>query len=227
MADCAGVVVIPCAEQGRWSSFLTSLCGLGLPAGWSVLPVHGSSPASNANVGIAQALDRGAAHVLLLDDDLVLMPYALTRLLARNVDAVVGLSFLRKPPFSPIWMHTNSPMPGNFIETPPKGDALVPLAAGTAGGLLVGRRALELVGYPWFTLGQIGGALDQWNNDLWFCQRLTDVGIQLWGDPTVRFGHTGSMEVWPHVENGTWSKVLAVNGVPFAVLPWNQEASEP
>jgi hypothetical protein len=69
-------------------------------------------------------------------------------------------------------------------------------------------------------LGQVGDQQDQWNNDLWFCQRLTDVGVQLWGDPTVRFGHLGSIEVWPHEANGQWSKVLAVNGVPFVALPW-------
>jgi hypothetical protein len=220
MSDCAGLVVIPCAEQGRWSAFWTCVTGLELPAGWSVLPVRGSSPASNANLGVRTALERGAEAVFLLDDDLLFASDVLVRLLARQVEAVVGLSLLRRPPLSPIWMHTNAPDLGNFIETAPRTADLIPLAAGTVGGLLVRAEVLRWIDYPWFTLGQVGDQQDQWNNDLWFCQRLTDVGVQLWGDPTVRFGHLGSMEVWPHEANGQWSKVLAVNGVPFVALPW-------
>jgi GT2 family glycosyltransferase len=214
-----GAIGVPCAEQARWSSFWGCLEELVRPPGWAVVPVRGSSVAANRNLIAKIALERGAEWVFWLDDDLVFKPDVLMKLLARHCEAVVGLSLRRVPPFEPLWFTENVPEQAYMLKTLPADDALVPIAAGTSGGLLTSRRVLEAVGHPWWTLGQFAGREDEWCDDMDFCRRLTRAGVQLYGDPSTHFGHIMNCDVWPY-KNGTWNRALARNGQAFAVIPW-------
>jgi hypothetical protein len=215
----AGVIGVPCAEQARWSAFWGSVCDLERPAGWQVVPGRGSSVASNRNLIVRRALELEAEHVFFLDDDLVFNNQVLLRLLARNVEAVVGLSLRRQPDFEPLWFHTNQPTLDSMVRTLPTDGALMRLAAATSGGLLVKTDVFRRIEPPWWTLGQFEGRADEWNDDLDFCRKLAAAGVPLYGDPSVRFEHTTNLQVVPHFENGRWFVVLARGGQAIAALP--------
>lgn len=207
-----GVIGVPCGEQGRWSAFWGSLCDLERPAGTRVLPGRGSSVAANRNLIASLALDMGAEWVFWLDDDLTFRPDTLLRLLRHDVPVVVGLSVQRHRGFEPLWLHRNTNTPDAFYTSPPpslRADGLVPIAACTSGGMLTRRAALEAVGGPhWWTLGQFGPP-DQWCDDLDFCRQLTEAGVPIYGDPSVRLGHLASVELWPHqLDDGRWTTIL-------------------
>ena len=62
------------------------------------------------NVLAAEALRRGAGHILYVDDDVVLPPDALVRLLARDVPVVSGVYYRRRPPSQACpWRTSRSP----------------------------------------------------------------------------------------------------------------------
>jgi GT2 family glycosyltransferase len=216
--------------QGRWSSFWSSVASLELPPGVVIRTGRGCSPAANRNGLIREALASQASWIWFLDDDLVFHPDVLRRLLGRlddpEVEAVVPLSFQRQPPFLSLWFTRAVPERSAMIETLPPPGPLVPLAAATFGGLLIRTSALERMPQPWVTIGQIGP--EDWNDDLFFCRQLAVAGVRLWGDSTVRIGHTTDIEVWPHYSEDTgWAVVFARNLTPFVMQPWGESPPVP
>ncbi len=223
-----GVIAIPCAEQARWSSFHACLAAVVKPDGTVTKFVRGGSPARNRNTLIKDALASQAEWVWFLDDDLVFDDQTLLKLLAHfenpAIEAVVPLSFMRRPPFQAIWMTGERSYADLMTTLPPPTDGLVALGAATFGGLLVRTSALARMTFPYVTLGQLDP--ESWNDDIYFCRKLADeAGVQLWGDSSVRLGHTMDVELWPHydAELGGWSAVFARGTVPFLMQPWGQD----
>lgn len=172
------------------------------------------------------ALEMGAQWVWFLDDDLTFRPDVLKKLLARmdadGLEAIVPLSFRRQPPFRALWFQEIAPALDAMMETVPPPGQLVPLKASTFGGLLVRTSVLRRMKPPYVALGQF--VPDQWDDDLYFCRKLAATGCQLWGDPSVQFGHTTDMEVWPHYDPEMgWSVVFARGTVPFLMQPWGSD----
>lgn len=224
------LIAIPCAVQGRWSSFWACVSELNLPPRVVIRTGRGCSPATNRNGLIDEAVALGAQWIWFLDDDLTFGPDALTRLLRRfddpAVDAVVPLSFRRQPPFRALWFDRTVPELDAMKDTLPPPGPLVPLTAATFGGLLVRMSALRAIPKPYVALGQF--VPDQWDDDLYFCRKLSEAGVQLWGDSSVQFGHTTDVEVWPHYDTATgWSVVFARGTVPFLMQPWGETQPEP
>jgi hypothetical protein len=218
-----GLIAIPCAVQGRWSSFWACVSELDLPPRVVIRTGRGCSPATNRNGLILEAFRLGASWVWFLDDDLTFHPGVLKRLLMRlddpAVEAVVPLSFRRQPPFHALWFQRSSPEVGAMVSTLPPPGPLLPLTDATFGGLLVRTAVLHRMEEPWVAIGQIKS--DEWCDDLYFCRKMADAGVQLWGDSTVRCGHTTDVEVWPHWDevNG-WTVVFARGTEPFLMQPW-------
>lgn len=222
------VIGIPCLETGRWSSFWACVNDLERPAGAIVKTCRGASPADNRNRLIEYTLSVGAQWLFWLDDDLTFGPDVLMKLLAigtKGYPALVGLSLNRRFPFQPLWFGRNDPDPSALLSELPDPDRLVPIAGSTFGGLLIRTDVLRRMTPPWTTIGQVVNP-EQWNDDLYFCRKLADEGhVQLYGVPSVRFGHTCNIELWPHYEAGEWSRVLVRGTQPFAALPWREETA--
>ncbi|HEX2594751.1 MAG TPA: glycosyltransferase [Rhizomicrobium sp.] len=223
------MIAIPCAVQGRWSSFWACVSELNLPPRVVIRTGRGCSPATNRNGLIDEAFALGAEWIWFLDDDLTFGPDALIRLLQRfedpKVDAVVPLSFRRQPPFRALWFDRTEPSIEAMKDTLPPPGELVPLTAATFGGLLMRTAVLRTIPKPYVALGQF--VPDQWDDDLYFCRKLSEAGVQLWGDSSVQFGHTTDVEVWPHYSAETgWSVVFARGTVPFLMQPWGADVPE-
>ncbi len=229
----SGLIAVPCAEQARWSSFWACVSSVMKPDGTITKLVRGSSPAKNRNILLREALDRGLDWVWFLDDDVVFEETTLLRLLAHfenpAIEAVVPLSFMRRPPFQAIWMtHADAKQASLLTTLPPPEAGLVPLGAATFGGLLVRTSAVRKLSEPFVTIGQIDQI--EWNDDVYFCRKLAqEAGVQLWGDPSVKLGHTMDVELWPHYDAalGGWSAVFARGSTPFLMQPWGHDEPEP
>ncbi len=236
-----GVIAIPTAVSARWASFWQAVTEMDAPPGmqWGkdivVRIGRGCSPATNRNGLIEEAKKLGAKWIWFLDDDLVFFPNSLTRLLEHfknpEIEAVVGLSFHRQPPFKALWFHTPDPAKEAMHGTlPPPEDGLVRLYACTFGGLLVRMSAIERMEPPYVALGQF--VPDQWDDDIYFCRKFTQAGGKLWGDSSVKFGHTTDIEIWPYYNKDNpdvmpgWSVVFGRALVPFVMQPWGQDESQ-
>lgn len=222
-----GIVAIPCAVQARWSSFWECVNALQLPPRVEIRTGRGCSPATNRNGLIEEAKTLGCQWIYFLDDDLTFHPDTLLRMLKHlenpALDAVVPLSFRRQPPFRALWFTEIAPEIDKMLATLPPPGPLVPLKAATFGGLLVRMSVFERMSKPYVALGQF--VPDQWDDDLYFCRKLAEAGVQIWGDSSIRFGHTTDMEIWPHYDDamGGWTVVFARGTVPFFFQPWGQD----
>ncbi len=231
-----GVVAVPTAVSARWASFWAAVTEMDLPEGVVVRVGRGCSPATNRNGLIEEAKALGAEWIWFLDDDLVFFPDSLKRLLTHfenpAIEAVVGLSFHRQPPFKALWFHTADPAKEAMHGTlPPPDDGLVRLYACTFGGLLIRMSAITRMEKPYVALGQF--VPDQWDDDIYFCRKFTEAGGALWGDPAVKFGHTTDIEIWPYYNADAnpglppgWSVVFGRSLVPFVMQPWGHEDAE-
>lgn len=228
-----GLIAVPCGVQGRWTSFWASHAELRVPPGVRTQTGRGRSPAQNRNGLIEIAQAAGARWIWFLDDDLVLPPDALLRLLPHldreDVDAVVPLSFDRSVPFPALWMaegefETDGTV--GLMKQLPEPGALTPLSAATFGGLLVKLSMIERMTKPYVAIGQYHP--EKWTDDVFFCRNLVNAGGKLWGDSSVVLGHTTDVEIWPHhsPEFG-WTVMFARSTKPFLMQPWGEPAPEP
>ncbi len=185
-----------------------------MPEGAVLKVARGEDRAYNRNglIAIAQALQ--AEWICLFDDDLVMLPDAITKLLKHfddpAIEVVVGLSFMRQDPTRALWMRD-----GDTLRALPPPGELEPLESATFGGMLIRLSAIAKIERPYVTLG----------DDREFCAKLRAAGVQVWGDSSVRFGHTTDMEIWPHYDEANgWTVVYARNLEPKAIQPWGQPA---
>lgn len=226
-----GIIGVPCREQGRWTPFWMCVDRLIRPEGWRLEVQCNNSVAYARNIIAQKALNEGADHVFWLDDDLLFSEDVLTKLLARDVDIVIGLSMMRARrdtpgcSYKPLW--SNQPLdyttgypvwtPVDAIERTANG--MMPLTSGTGGGVLTKTDVFRLVEPLWWTMGQIRA--DLYYEDIWFYQKCLDAGLTIWGDPDTKFGHIHPVAIWPHDDaDGQWSTVIADGFEGFIRQPW-------
>ena len=145
------------------------------------------------------AIQRKADYIFWIDDDMVIPPDALTKLLAHNKDICSGLYFGRgnyKPLLFDLNMERNA---DNLIEKAsfnqrldyPQ-DELFKVGAVGFGCVLTRVSILEAMEKEWGGwFNFIGG----YGEDLSFGIRCADMGIETWVDPSVKCGHIGQIIV--------------------------------
>ncbi len=123
-------------------------------------------------------------HLFFVDSDMYFQPDVLDKLLASDKD-IIGAQYYRrnetkdKDPVVP----TRYDMPG--MSYPNR--IFVNYAAGT-GCLLIKREAFEKIPKPWFGLG----TEDNWlGEDVFFCKKAKENGIETWMDAGLAVGHIG------------------------------------
>lgn len=146
------------------------------------------------------AIQRNADYIFWVDDDMVIPPDALTKLLAHNKDICSGLYFGRgnfKPLLFDVDVKRNK---DNLIES-----------FDITQRLDYQDNSLEKVGGVGFgcCLTKVGGVLDkmleEWGTcfdfiqgkgeDLSFAVRCEDMGFETWVDTSVKCGHIGQLIV--------------------------------
>ncbi len=226
-----GAIGIPCREQGRWSTFWECVGRLDLPPNCLRSPIvrYNNSVAQARNQIAKEAVNLDLDWVFWLDDDMLFAADVLMRILQRPEQIVIGMTMLRctgDGQFRPIWSNQPIERDGrhviwtalepNLMQRESNG--LVRLLSGTGGGVLTRRAVFETLPAPWWEMGQYDP--EMFWEDLSLYEKATAAGFDIWGDPTIRFGHYNATVSWPKENSdGTWSTVFANGFHGFIELP--------
>ena len=143
------------------------------------------------------AIENGFDNVLWLDSDMLFPPNTLTKLEAYNMDMVTGLYVKRHEPVEPVLYEK--------IEEPERGrdgklianiasytnyprDAFFPVAGCGFGCVLTSTKLLKHV---WDEYGPAFTPYPWASEDISFCNRVNQLGYQIYCDSSVSCGHIG------------------------------------
>jgi hypothetical protein len=217
----------PCREYLPCSAFNDSLANLETFPG--VLPIFqartGVLPGQRNRI-CREAQRVGADWVWMLDDDQLFAPDTLKKLLAHNVDAVIGIALRRKPPFAPLlYDRIDSDGGAHQFYLKPYHSGLIPIAGAGLGSLLIRREVLDAIGDPWFTFERSRLNDDDYAEDFPFYQKLREAGFQLHADLNVRILHSFSAFISAQRgKDGQWMTVMSEEQ-PFAAMPPAEDPS--
>lgn len=213
----AGLVAVPCRpDHARHVDFFRGFLQLAVPDGSIKQLYPGFFPHNNRNAAVREALDLGLAWVFFLDDDQLLHPDSLTRLLAHDRDVVSCNLLSKDAPFMPYLFFATNAVGAGYADTlDRKGRGVVEVAACGLGGVLVKTDVFRALPEPWF-------AVDQHlkTDDLYFCREAKKAGYAIHCDLDVLSGHIVNASVWPEWDPITrkWRTAIVVNnGATFYV----------
>lgn len=195
-----GMIGIIGDHAARYTWFSQCLAALEKPEGTVVEWRVGANRGAMRNELAHACLDQGCDWIFFIDDDQAFHRGVLNRLLAHEQPVVSGLIVGRKAPFLPTAYADK--MGGRYRPLDLRsvgGNNLVAVAAVGTGGLLVRSEALRQLdpSVHWFYYSEALG------EDLYFCERLTDAGVQIVVDTGCRIGHIAPAAVFPTF-NGEW-----------------------
>lgn len=203
----AGVVGVASHQLGRYREFDKCLNEVWIPPNSIRDWYLGLCVPRNYNDAIKTTLEFAKEWLWILDDDHVFPRELLLNLLERDVDIACPLYVRRCPPFKPV-LHADAK--GEFRRYDwdylnGKSGLVDITADGSAptGGMLIRRRVLEKLQYPWFESGKIDPELGSW--DIWFCEKARQAGFKIYVDTDNTIGHIMHMALWPQRnEDGTY-----------------------
>ena len=140
-----------------------------------------------------KAIDNGFTHVLWLDSDMVFGPQIVDDLLFCGKDMVCGAFVSRHPNYGPC-VYKSIEDPGNlepvdlFGTTPFRVDGC---------GFAAVLTSVELLKAVWDRFGTCFRPTEKYGEDIAFCDRVKQIGGEIWCDPSVRVGHIALTPVYP------------------------------
>jgi hypothetical protein len=216
-----GTIVVASSDLARYPGFTVSLLHLQRPPGTEWRFQVGLNVAASLNQGIQTMVGE---WVWIMGDDHILPPDTLMRLLAHNKDVIVPVCVRRKPPFIPVIFkkpEEGTPEwrfpPWKWTELPKEGGVHKIWVAGSA-GMLIRRRVLEDMPFPWFEVGQQDS--QQLNEDSYFCTKLQRMGVDIHVDLDTWIGHVTPCVLWPaRTKDGSWTVEVRFDGQMKMQLP--------
>lgn len=189
------LICIPCMDMVH-TAFMQSLLGLKI-VGEASCSIKTSSLIYDArNTLCKEAVEGGYDRMLWLDSDMVFQPDTMARLSKRldeGVEIVTALCFRRKPPIKPtIYKEVGFVKQGGetrpaaiYYEDYPKDSLFEVRGHGFACVMMkteIAERVAEKYRLPFSPALGFG-------EDLSFCGRLTELGVKLWCDSSIKVGH--------------------------------------
>ena len=204
-------VVVPCRpDQARQIDFFVRLMKLDLPPGSHIRFYPGFFAHHNRTLGTRDALKAGADYVFFVDDDQLLLPDAVTRLMAHDVDVVsVNLLYKEKP--WEAYMFDRLPS-GLYVRELGTQRGLVEVDACGLGGVLVKTSVFRsITEHEWFAVSPEAGT-----DDLYFCTLVKKHGYRVMVDLDTPSGHINYSAVWPVWNGDKWEVLVTLaNGGEF------------
>ena len=149
------------------------------------------------NLLVEKALEKGCTHVLFIDDDMIIPPDALVKLLEHDVDIVCGLAFRRLAPYDPCIFTIHEEKDVYPIEVINKG--LVDIDACGSAFILIKTKVFKKMPKPWYVWGDksLGIYEDKGGlgEDISFSLRAKRMGFRVCCDTDVILGHIGEEEI--------------------------------
>lgn len=142
-----------------------------------------------------RAIDGGFTHVLWLDSDMTFKPDIVDDLLWCGKDMVCGAFVSRKPPYGPC-VYTSIEDPANMTKVENFGTEPFRVDGCGFATVLTTVNLLETVQTHF---GPPFQPTEKYGEDLAFCDRVKQLGREIWCEPTVRPGHIAHIPVYAGV----------------------------
>jgi glycosyltransferase involved in cell wall biosynthesis len=153
--------------------------------------IWGANIAQNRTNGIKTATEKyDTKWVFFVDDDMVVPPDCIIRMIEADKDIVSGFCVLRKKPFTPCaWMHDpdNPKFYKSISEWPD--DSLIKVDAVGGACMLVKTEVFRHIKRPWFHFYS-DRDMDM-GEDIFFCRKAKRKGYDIWLDTGLIIGHVG------------------------------------
>lgn len=166
----------------------------------------GFFPQYNINNAVQEAFKLGLDWIFIIDDDQILPPDTLLKLLAHDKDICVVNLLYRTPPFNPYLYESSDETgaaKGMCLE---ERSGLVEVAACGTGGILIKTKVFEKLEQPYFTHDNVLATYD-----LYFCMKAKQAGFQIYCDLNAPSGHIVTAVIWPLHEGGKWRTGVVIN----------------
>ena len=139
-----------------------------------------------------RAISLGYTHVLWLDSDMTFDENILDDLLFCGKDMVCGAFVSRRPPYGPC-VYTDITDPANMKKDENFGTE--PFRVDGCGFAAV-LTSVSLLDAVQANFGTCFRPTEQYGEDLAFCDRVKQLGREIWCEPTVRPGHIAHVPVY-------------------------------
>jgi hypothetical protein len=216
LLDKPGLIAVPCRpDNARHVLFYQHMMILDRPAGSKMQLFPGFFAHLNRNKAVRQALAEDLAWVFFVDDDQLLMPDALMRVLAHDRDIVTVNLLYKDHPFAPFLFFDTNEHGAGHIETLEQQRGLLDVKACGLGGVLVKTDVFRHLPEPWFDVDE-----HLKTDDFYFCRAATRAGYTIQCDLEVRSGHLALTQVWPEWDEDaqTWrTAVIIGSGVQINI----------
>ena len=131
-------------------------------------------------------------HVLWLDSDMTFSDSIVEDLLFCGKDMVCGAFVSRRPPYGPC-VYTDISDPGNMKKVEDFGAE--PFRVDGCGFAAV-LTSVDLLKAVWNKFDTCFRPTEKYGEDLAFCDRVKQIGREIWCEPTVRPGHIAHVPVY-------------------------------
>lgn len=196
------------AETARFIDFYRTRDALVLPLGSECRLYPGFFPNYPINDAVLDAINGGFTHLFIVDDDQMLPPDTVERLLKHDVDIVACNLLTRTPPFGPyMFRDANEDGVANQIELPsPKVEGpLIEVHSCGTGGILIKTEVFRKLDFPFFYHDDILKTYD-----MYFCRNARRAGFKIHVDLSCPSGHIALCAIWPKLVNGEWKTIVIV-----------------
>jgi GT2 family glycosyltransferase len=159
----------------------------------------GGYVAHNRNNLVSTAKERGATHLMFIDNDMKFKPSAIQRLIDADKD-IIGVNYNArgvpgKPSISTVKLldaQGNLPNDGSTREFE-VGPALFKVGALGTGFMLIKMSVFEKLIRPYFVAFEEEGG-EHHTEDVEFCIRAREAGYDVYCNPTIKILHIGTYE---------------------------------
>lgn len=132
----------------------------------------------------ARFMNGDGTHLFFVDSDMKFEPDVLDTLLAHDKDIVGARYYRRQGKEKDPAVKTRFDMPGMSLP-----DHIYKNYATATGCMLIKREAFEKIPRPWFSLGPVDKPEGE---DIYFCRKAKEAGVEIFEDPTLQVGHVGT-----------------------------------
>ena len=139
-----------------------------------------------------RAIEGGFTHVLWLDSDMTFKPDIVDDLLWCGKDMVCGAFVSRRPPYGPC-VYTSIEDPANMTKVEDFGTE--PFRVDGCGFAMV-LTSVSLLKAVMDRFDTCFMPTEQYGEDVAFCDRVKQIGGEIWCEPTVRPGHIAHVPVY-------------------------------
>ena len=136
---------------------------------------------------VQDAMEAGVDYLMFIDTDVVFPVEAIPKLIAHDKDIVGGMYNLKQDePVTTIKLWNDDRSEFRALKDEPLPAGLFRVAALPTGFMLVKASVFERLSFPYFPcdFGQ--------GEDVSFCLKAQEAGIEVWCDPTIQIKHIGN-----------------------------------